>query len=62
MKYYVNKNAQPNGDHEVHEATCDHCPSTENRIYLGEFTNCHDFQLRICALRYLISNSRTYRS
>lgn len=38
--YYVNKNAQNNGDHEVHEQGCSWMPSTENRIYLGYFSNC----------------------
>jgi hypothetical protein len=38
--YYVNKNAQPNGDHEVHEAGCAWMPAAENRIYLGEHSNC----------------------
>ena len=40
MRYYVNKNAQSNGDHEVHEATCSRCPAEENRIYLGDFSSC----------------------
>lgn len=40
--YYVNKNAQNNGDHEVHKSTCDWLPKPENRIYLGEFSNCKD--------------------
>lgn len=40
--YYVNKNAQSNGDHEVHESSCSFLPKRENRIYLGEFSNCHD--------------------
>lgn len=39
-KYYVNKNAQDNGDHEVHESGCGWLPSRENRRYLGEFTTC----------------------
>lgn len=38
--YYVNKNAQPNGDHEVHDSGCDRLPDTENRLYLGSFTSC----------------------
>ena len=41
-KYYVNKNAQENGDHEVHKEGCDYMPEVENRKYLGEFTICHD--------------------
>lgn len=41
-KYYVNKNTQSNGDHEVHDEHCKYLPSAENRIYLGEFSNCKD--------------------
>ncbi|HAZ20788.1 MAG TPA: hypothetical protein DHD79_06510 [Firmicutes bacterium] len=37
MRFYVNKRAQSNGDHEVHRATCDWLPEPENRLYLGEF-------------------------
>lgn len=40
MRYYVNKNAQSNGDHEVHNETCTRCPSAENRLYLGQFATC----------------------
>lgn len=39
-RYYVNKNAQTNGDHEVHTSTCSWLPDAENRIYLGEFLTC----------------------
>lgn len=39
-KYYVNKNEQPNGDHEVHSEDCYWLPKVENRIYLGTFSNC----------------------
>jgi hypothetical protein len=39
-RYYVNHNAQPNGDHEVHRDDCTYLPS--NRIDLGIFTSCHD--------------------
>ena len=39
--YYVNTNAQANGDHEVHTTGCEYLPARENRIYLGEFTSCH---------------------
>lgn len=41
-KYYVNKNAQSNGDHEVHKESCSYLPNLENRIYLGVFSNCSD--------------------
>ena len=40
MKYYVNKNAQSNWDHEVHELTCNKLPLKENRIYLWDFDSC----------------------
>lgn len=37
MRFYVNKKAQRNGDHEVHRATCSWLPELENRQYLGDF-------------------------
>ena len=37
-RYYVNKNAQPNGDHEVHRDGCNWMPSS--RIDLGLFSGC----------------------
>lgn len=40
--YYVNDNAQKNGDHEVHTSTCTYLPSAENRTYLGSFDTCDD--------------------
>lgn len=40
MFYYVNKNEQDNGDHEVHKSGCAWMPEVENRIYLGDFSNC----------------------
>lgn len=39
-KYYVNKNAQSNGDHEVHDENCTYLPSSDNRNFLGEFSSC----------------------
>lgn len=42
MRYYVNTNAQPNGDHEVHKDD-PHCPTPaapSNRLYLGEHSSC----------------------
>lgn len=40
MLYYVNDNAQSNGDHEVHAATCSFLPLPANRTYLGDFSSC----------------------
>jgi hypothetical protein len=42
MRYYVNKHAQSNGDHEVHNSSCRYLPLTENRKDLGDFSNCQD--------------------
>jgi hypothetical protein len=38
--YYVNENAQENGDHEVHTTGCSWMPNAGNRKYLGDFSNC----------------------
>ncbi|MYA85517.1 MAG: hypothetical protein F4Y12_08015 [Acidimicrobiaceae bacterium] len=38
--YYVNKNAQDNGDHEVHTDGCSWLPHVLNRIYLGYLASC----------------------
>jgi hypothetical protein len=42
VKYYVSKNAQSNGDHEVHRIGCTHMPDVENRILLGSFEHCSE--------------------
>ena len=41
LRYYLNENAQSNGDHEVHNERCSYLPKRENRIYLGSHNNCH---------------------
>lgn len=38
--YYVNKNAQANGDHEVHRRGCSYFPDEENLIYVGLHDSC----------------------
>lgn len=38
--YYVNRRAQSNGDHEVHDQDCRYLPSVENRVYLGNYMSC----------------------
>lgn len=40
--YYVNKNEQPTGEHEVHKLSCSHLPEERNRIYLGSFSSCSE--------------------
>lgn len=40
-RYYVNKNAQSTGEHEVHQTTgCPTPANPENRVALGEFATC----------------------
>lgn len=43
-KYILNKNAQANGDHEVHNATngCSYMPNPENQLDLGYHPSCHE--------------------
>ena len=38
--YYVNKNAQSTGEHEVHKDGCSFMPS--EWIYLGDFSTCKE--------------------
>jgi len=40
--YYVNRNAQPTGEHEVHKEGCYRMPELQNRIYLRYFLNAND--------------------
>lgn len=39
--YFVNRQAQANGDHEVHKQTCAYLPSPLNQLALGFHANCH---------------------
>lgn len=59
--YYVNKNAQDNGDHEVHKSGCDWMPNSENRLYLGDFNNCQD-AVKAAKKHYSQSNGCYYCS
>lgn len=38
--FVVNKNAQPNGDHEVHEEGCRYMPDIDNQMPLGSHASC----------------------
>ena len=40
--YYLNKNAQATGEHEVHTSDCRYLPIVANKIYLGVFDNSED--------------------
>ena len=41
-RYYINKNAQTNGDYEVHRLGCRFLPKSEHRINIGLFNNVQD--------------------
>ena len=57
--YYVNKNSQSNGDHEVHRDDCSYLPDPANRLYLGYFSNCAD-AVREATKHYPQSNGCYY--
>lgn len=44
-QYIVNKNSQPNGDHEVHIISplnaCNYLPDPVNMVKLGDHNSCH---------------------
>lgn len=54
-RYYVNKNGQNNGDHEVHTTGCSWLPKPENRIYLGDFASCKP-AVKVAKTHYAQSN------
>lgn len=39
-RYYVNKTAQPTGEHEIHSEGCSYGPMPENRLDLGLHASC----------------------
>ncbi|ELV7517801.1 hypothetical protein [Photobacterium damselae] len=41
-RYYVNQNAQANGDHEVHSENCPYLSQIHKKGYLGCFEYCGD--------------------
>jgi hypothetical protein len=59
--YYVNKNAQANGDHEVHQQGCSYMPDPANRLYLGAFSHCRE-AVREAKKHYPQSNGCYYCS
>ncbi|MGE7777779.1 hypothetical protein ACQKLP_23895 [Chitinophaga sp. NPDC101104] len=59
QKYYVNNNPQPNGDYEVHVATCKFFTLMYNVTYLGEFDTCRE-AVREAKKRYQRTNGCYY--
>jgi hypothetical protein len=41
-RYYINKNAQTNGAHEVHRLGSRFLPKSEHRVSIGFFNNIQD--------------------
>jgi len=52
MLYYVNKNSQPNGDHEVHESRCSWFSLVKDSEYLGAFDTCKPAVAKARSLSY----------
>lgn len=39
MYYYLNTNADSNGNNEVHKESCEWMPAPKNRCFIGFFNN-----------------------
>lgn len=48
--FYLNNNAQSNGDHEVHRRNCSYFPQS-NYEFLGQFSDCKD-AVRVAIAKY----------
>ena len=42
MRYYLNRNPQSDGYHEVQQEGCSFLPNPANRIFLGNFASCEE--------------------
>jgi len=62
MDYYVNKNAQDNGDHEVHEDGCSWLSLATDTEYLGNFSSCFPAVAEARRRGYSTANGRFYCS
>jgi hypothetical protein len=58
-KYYVNDNAQDNGDHEVHHEDCRYLPLPQNRTYLGEYSHCQPAVKEASRYHHEVNGCRT---
>lgn len=57
--YFVNNNAQPNGDHEVHRFDCRYLPASKTN--LGDHATCHS-AVQVAKLYYRQSNGCAFCS
>ena len=58
--YYVNDNAQANGDHEVHVAGCSWLGLIVSKSYLGDYGWCGPAVAQARAFHYSQSNGCAY--
>jgi hypothetical protein len=54
--WYVNDNAQPNGDHEVHQDGCHWLAQARSKSYLGLYDNCREPVIKARVYHYSQSN------
>lgn len=59
--YYVNDNAQPNGDHEVHKDGCGWLAMAISKSYLGYYSTCGEAVI-VAKRKYWQSNGCAYCS
>lgn len=57
-QYCVNRHPESNGDHEVHNLSCERLPKPENRQDLGSYETCSE-AVRI-AMRYFSQSNGCY--
>ena len=57
--YYVNRNAQQNGDHEVHREGCEWLALALDTALLGSYTNCRDAVMHAKRLGYRANGCKT---
>jgi hypothetical protein len=58
-QYIVNKNAQSNGDHEVHKHGCSYMPSPQHCEPLGDHAGCQT-AVAAAKLRYSMADGCAY--
>lgn len=61
-RYYVNKNAQDNGDHEVHRLGCSYFPNPANVQFLGIYDSCFPAVRKAKSIGYYKANGCYYCS
>ena len=60
-RYYVNRNTDAKGDHEVHKEGCSWMPMESNRTYLGQHASCYS-AVRKARIYYDTANGCYYCS